>query len=213
MFLSMSVEYMKQEERSASPLKLNRSYLITSTALFSTIALIMDLLPNIRVPWGMQVDLVGTIWVLSYFLYGPISALMVGAITTLGMIAFGSSGYIGPFMKFAATAPMFLIPHAIISLPFFKDKGSKQLGRWQLLLASVIFANLARILVTSTLNLYVAIPIWWGIPSTEVLTRFGGLTGFLAFIISLNLLQGVIDTVTPWFIAYKTKLVERFGTW
>lgn len=204
---------MKEKEKSSSPLILNRSYLITSTALFSTIALVMDLIPNLRVPWGMKVDLVGTIWVLSYFLNGLISALMVSTITTFGMIVLGSSGYIGPIMKFVATIPMFLIPEIIISLPFFKDKHSDLLGRWELLLASLFLANGVRILVTSALNLYVAIPIWWGIPPKEVLGRFGGVIGFFAFIVSLNLLQGVVDIIVPWFIGYKMRLVERFGTW
>ena len=53
--------------------KLTKSYLIMSIAILAALAVVLDVFSDalpLRVIWGMKIDFVGTVWVLSYFLYG-----------------------------------------------------------------------------------------------------------------------------------------------
>jgi len=193
----------------------SRTYFLVSTAVMSALSIIFELMPAFRVPWGMKVDFVGTTWVLSYFLYGLAEATYVSIITTLFLLIYSPTGLVGALMKLIATLPMFLIPAILIRLPILPERTSKAYGSLKVLILSLIFANLARILLTSVANYYWAIPLWTGIPSELLLkVMFGGsILNFIIFVAGLNLLQGIIDTIIPWLLAYKFRLANLFGTW
>ncbi len=193
----------------------SRAYFLVSVAVMSALSIAFELMPAFRVFWGMKIDFVGTTWVLSFFLYGPAEAAYVSLITTLFILVYSPTGLIGALMKFIATTPMFLIPAALSYLPILPERTSKAYGSLKALLLSAVLANLARIIITSLLNYYWAIPFFFGIPSHLVLTTmFGGsLLNFIIFVASLNVLQGIIDIVVPWLLAYKFRLANLFGTW
>jgi riboflavin transporter FmnP len=195
--------------------KKSRAYFLVSTALMSALSIIFDLMPAFRALWGMKIDFVGTIWVLTFFLYGLAEASYVSIITTIFILIWSPTGLVGATMKFIATIPMFLVPAALQYLPYFSPKTSKMYDSIPVLLISGVLANLTRILIASIVNYYWAIPLWLGMPSEAILqTMFGGsILGFIVFVAGMNILQGIIDIIIPWLLAYKFKLSTLFGTW
>lgn len=195
--------------------KLSKSYLLASIAMMSTLAIILDVLPSVRVPWGMKIDFVGTVWVLSYFLYGLSVALPVSIITTLYITIFSVTGFVGATMKFIATIPMFLIPALVSYLPFFSNRSSKIFNKLLLIIGVCILANVVRLVATITVNYYWAIPLWTGIPTNKILDAMfnGSILGFVVFVAGMNVLQGVVDILVPWVLGFKLKLSTMFGTW
>jgi riboflavin transporter FmnP len=185
------------------------------SALAIVFDVLSDLLP-LRAPWGMKIDFVGTIWVLAYFLYDLPVALPVSAITALYIALLMPTGPIGATMKFIATIPMFLIPAIVSYLPLFSNRSSKIFNNLFLTIGLCIFANIVRLLLATAVNYYWAIPLWWGIPSDQILDNelFGGsITAFILFIAGMNVVQGIVDTLVPWVLAFKLKLSTTFGTW
>ncbi len=190
-------------------------YFLASTAMLATLSIIFDLLPSIRVPWGMKIDFVGTVWVLGFYLYGLSEALLISGITTIYILSFSPTGLVGATMKFIATVPMFLVPAAITYLPFFfSEKKSGKFNSIPIMLVVCVVATLVRIAVASLVNLYWAVPLWWGgISPNDVIQIFGGIMPFVVFVASMNVLQGIVDSIVPWFLAFKVKLSDHFGTW
>ena len=195
--------------------KLSKSYFLVTVAMLSSLAIIFDLLPSVRVPWGMKIDFVGTVWVLSFFLYGLSVALPVSIITTLYITIFSVTGFVGASMKFIATIPMFLTPALVSYLPFFSNRSSKIFNNLPLIVGLCVLANIVRLLVTTAVNYYWAIPLWTGIPTEKLLdTMFNGsMLAFIVFVAGMNVLQGVVDILVPWMLAFKLKLSTMFGTW
>jgi riboflavin transporter FmnP len=161
----------------------------------------------------MKIDFVGTIWVLSFYLYGLYEAFFVASITTLYITLFSTTGMVGAVMKFVATAPMFLIPAFITYLSSSSKRESKRFSRPIIILFICVIATLVRVAVASLVNLYWAIPIWWGVRPDVVLQRFGGMLPFITFVAGMNVLQGIVDSIVSWFLAFKVKLSDQFGTW
>jgi riboflavin transporter FmnP len=198
--------------------KPTKSYLIASIAIMSALAIIFDIFSDVlplRMPWGMKVDFVGTIWVLTYFLYGLSAASSVSVITTLFITMFMPTGFVGGLMKFVATTPMFLVPALVSRLPFFSKHGAKLFNKTLLIAGVAVLATTVRLLAAMVANYYWAIPIWTGIPTGEILAvMFGGsILEFIIFVAGLNVLQGIIDIVVAWLLAFKFKLSSMFGTW
>lgn len=199
--------------------KLSKSYLLVSVAVMSALAIVFDVLSDtlpLRVPWGMKIDFVGTIWVLSYFLYGLSVAFPVSAITTLFIVLVMPTGFVGGAMKFIATLPMFLIPALASHLPFSNlHQGSKIFNKVIIITVLGILANIVRLILATAANYYWAIPLWTGIQSSMIVNvMFGGsMLAFIVFIAGMNVLQGIIDIVVPWLLAFKFKLSTMFGTW
>lgn len=187
-----------------------RTYVLVATAVMSTIAIVLDLLPLPRVIWGMKIDLVGAIWVLTFFLYGWKPALTVGSITAIYIAMFSNTGYVGAVMKFIATIPMFLVPAAMINLPFFHKKESRVFERILVITAATILASVTRLFLATAVNLYWAIPIYTG---REALAYFGGIVPLVTFVAGLNVVQGIVDILVSWALAFKLRLSQHFGTW
>jgi riboflavin transporter FmnP len=198
--------------------KSTTTYFIASTALLSTLSIIFEIIPSFRVPWGMKIDFVGVIWVLSYFLYGLKESLSVSIITTLFILAYSPTGYVGAIMKFVATLPMFLAPATLVQLPFLSNKSSKSFNRILVITLASILALLSRVVIATVVNFYWAIPLWTGIPTNEILDNQilgfnGSILAFVVFVATMNLVQGIVDILVPWIVAYKFKLLDYLGTW
>ncbi|MBS7643426.1 hypothetical protein KEJ26_02430 [Candidatus Bathyarchaeota archaeon] len=192
----------------------SKAYFIVSTAIMAALSIIFELIPSFRVFWGMKIDFVGVIWVLAFFLYGLYEALCVSAITTIFILIYSPTGFVGATMKFVATVPMFLVPAGLLYLPFFTERTSKAFNRVPIIVVACILSVVVRIAVCSFVNYYWAVPLFLGIPSSAVLEKFGGsILGFVAFVAGMNLLQGIVDVIVPWFLAFKVRLAEYFGTW
>ena len=198
--------------------KMSKSYLVVSIAMMSALAIIFDIFSDMlpfRVLWGMKIDFVGTVWVLSYFLYNLPVALPVSAITTLYIALFMPTGFVGAIMKFIATIPMFLIPAIVSRLPFFSKRNSKIFNNIFLTVGLCIIANIVRLVLATTVNYYWAIPLWTGTPTDQIVDVMfsGSFTAFIVFVAGMNVAQGIVDIVVPWVLAFKLKLSTTFGTW
>ena len=197
--------------------KLTKSYLIVSVAILSALAIVFDVLSDalpFRALWGMKIDFVGTVWVLSYFLYGLRVAFPTSVITTLYITLFMPTGFVGATMKFIATIPMFLVPELMSHLPFF-NRSSKIFNKPLLIVGVGALANAVRLLVATMVNYYWAIPLWTGIPTSMILEVMfaNSIWAFIVFVSGMNLLQGIVDIFVPWLLAFKFKLSTMFGTW
>lgn len=186
--------------------------------MMSALAIIFDVFSDMlpfRVLWGMKIDFVGTVWVLSYFLYNLPVALPVSAITTLYIALFMPTGFVGAIMKFIATIPMFLIPAIVSRLPFFSKRNSKIFNNIFLTVGLCIIANIVRLVLATTVNYYWAIPLWTGTPTDQIVDVMfsGSFTAFIVFVAGMNVAQGIVDIVVPWVLAFKLKLSTTFGTW
>jgi riboflavin transporter FmnP len=107
---------------------------------------------------------------------------------------------------------MFLVPAGMVHLPFFEKK-SRTFNRMTIIILVSVIAIMVRVAVASIVNYYWAVPLFLSIPPAEVLTWFGGPLSFFAFVASMNVLQSIVDSVIPWFLAFKVKLSSHFGTW
>jgi len=193
--------------------RLSKTYLLVSVAVMSTLSIILDLIPLPRVVWGMKIDFVGTIWVLSFFLYGASQALSVALVTALYIALLSNTGYVGAVMKFLATVPMFLVPAAFTKIPVLSKKGSGLFNNILITSAVALVASAMRLLVATLVNLYWAIPIWFNMTPESVLAYFGGIVPLIVFVAGMNTVQGIVDVYVSWFAAFKLKLSDRFGTW
>ena len=190
----------------------SRTYFIVSAAVLAAASIIFDMIPLPRAPWGMKIDFVGTVWVLSYFLYGLSHALVVSVIATLYILLFSSTGYVGAVMKFIATVPMFLVPAAFAMVPSLSKRG-RGLFRSPLVITAVaIVASVVRLLVAAAANLYWAIPIFYNMTPEQALQWFGGLIPLFVFVAGFNVVQGIVDIYVSWFIALKLGVADRFGS-
>lgn len=161
----------------------------------------------------MKIDFVGVVWVFAFFLYGLSEALLISILTTMFILVYSPSGFVGATMKFIATLPMFLIPALMLYLPFLRNKASRPFNSIPVISVAGILAILIRLGIASFANYYWAISIWLGKPSDIVMKEYfgGSILAYIAWIASMNVFQGIVDILVPWFFAFKLKLAQYFG--
>ncbi|HEV51400.1 MAG TPA: hypothetical protein ENO31_02555 [Thermoprotei archaeon] len=190
-----------------------RSKLVARVGALVALSVMADLFPMPRVFFGMKLDLVGTVWVSGFLLFGFETATYTSLGTFLLMTAYGPTGFVGAAMKFAATYPMILMPWLITRkvpkklLVTPSSRGALLYG-----FASGI-AIAVRVVLTFVLNYYWAIPTFMGLPTQEVIQRFfaGSFLSFFAFVAGLNVAQGVLDAALPWILVVRSGLVRVLG--
>ncbi len=193
----------------------SKSYFVVSTAILSALAILFDVMSDVfplRAPWGMKIDFVGVIWVLAYFLYGLKEALSVSVITAIFISMVMPTGFLGATMKLIATLPMFVIPE-LISQFYGSKRRAKMFNNIILITISGILATIVRMVVATLLNLYWAIPLWYNIPQAEVINALGGWVALITLVAGFNVIQGIVDILVSWLLAFKFNLSEYFGTW
>jgi len=186
------------------------SRLVARVAALVALSVMADVFPMPRVFFGMKLDLVGTVWVSGFLLFGFETATYVSLGTFLLMSFYGTTGFVGAAMKFAATYPMIFVPWLMFrrtakeSMLAPSTRGALFYG-----FASVT-AIAVRVLVTFLLNYYWAIPVFMGLPIEQVIQRFfsGSFLEFFAFIAGLNVIQGTLDAALPWLIVVRSGLVR-----
>jgi len=186
--------------------KAHRSKLVARVSVLVALSVMADLFPLPRVFFGMKVDLVGTVWVTAFLLYGLETAVYTSLGTFVLMSAYGPTGFVGASMKLIATAPMFLVPW-IFERGYGYARGRSGIGTGLYGLASAS-AVVIRVVLAFALNYYWAIPVFLGMPISEVLSKFfGGSVVYLFFYVAgLNTAQGVLDSVIPWLLVFKFRL-------
>ncbi|RLG59741.1 hypothetical protein DRN86_03780 [Candidatus Geothermarchaeota archaeon] len=193
----------------------------SAAAVFAVLSVAIQSLPPLfYVPWGMRIDLVAVPWVVAWILFGLETAILSMLISTpfVGYIGLGG-GWIGAIMKDMASIWMFLIP-ALFAFKLGRRSVIENLAIFTLVGAIAI---IVRDVVTAFLNLYFAIPFFFGMSPQEVieffsnselqsfLTRAMGLCGFIAYFTEItvwNTVQGIIDLYSSLLIA---KIIKRYG--
>ena len=189
-----------------------RAFHIPLVALFIAMVGILELLPKPRAPWGMSIDFVAVPVLIAFFLLGTRYALAVsvGMLVILSFI--GGGAYIGATMKFTATLPMFLMPAFLLYTPLFSSsKSPRAYANLPKYLAAVALAIMVRCLAMIALNYYWAVPLFLDMPIEEAIETyfFGSIWGFVWFVSSMNIIQGIVDAAAGWLIVFGSKLHER----
>lgn len=125
--------------------------------MLSAVAIVVAL---IRIPVGdfLRCDMKDAIIAIGGFIYGPISALLIGVVAALvEMVAFSSTGAIGCIMNILSTCA-FSVTAAII----YKKKHNRQ-GAVAGLLAGVVCMNVVMLLWN-----YLITPLYMGVSRSEV---------------------------------------------
>uniref|UniRef100_A0A7C3J4Z0 ECF transporter S component n=1 Tax=Candidatus Methanomethylicus mesodigestus TaxID=1867258 RepID=A0A7C3J4Z0_9CREN len=182
--------------------------MIALTAIFE---LINRALP-LRVPWGMSIDFVALPIIITFFLIGTRYSIIV-ALGMYGMLlVIGFAGFVGGTMKFVATVPMVLVFGGLALTPLKnKDDPSLTFKSIPKFLFASALAIIARCGAACVMNYYWAIPLFFSVPVEQLIDSmfFGSIWGFIAFISSMNLTQGIIDLGVAWAIVFGVGSIRR----
>lgn len=190
----------------------SRAYKMTVLSFMIALVYVFEIVNRalpLRVPWGMSIDFVALPVMIAFFVLGTRYALATGVGMYLILIIFGFANFVGATMKFASTIAMVLVLGLFVYV-WSKKRGSPTLPLLLVLPASAL-ALAARCLVAAFLNYYWAIPIFLAMPIEDVINTmfFGSIWGFLAFVSSMNLVQGAIDLALSWTISFGFLRRER----
>jgi riboflavin transporter FmnP len=200
-----------------------RTIEVTGAAIFGAASAVVAfiLAPWLpRVPgWGIAfIDPVSILWVACYIVFGMRSGLIAAVIGTIGLLPVDPFTPWGPLMKFAATAPMIILPTLFLKFSRRGAKSDRQRLSLQLtspstytvsMVLAVLVRDLVMILFNAALFLTIFAPVFSSI-------SLGGITGWTAIIIivaAINTEQSVWDASIPWLALRPTKVLENYGTW
>jgi riboflavin transporter FmnP len=152
----------------------------------------------------MWIDLVAVSWLIGYFIFGGRTAFVVSVVGALMITLMAPSTWLGAFMKWLATVPMFLVPMA-----YQKLRGAKleNLSGLRLLIPLMLVAILIRGAIIIPVNYYFAIPIWmqWTLQESMTYVPWWAIFG-------INAIQGAIEVLLAWLLVFRFRL-DRFRTW
>lgn len=202
-------ETTETEKKAEMPMKSFLTLQIVAGAIFGALSLVLSFtaafLP--RTPVGLAYfDPVSVIWVICYFVFGPIAGLICCVIGMLTLMPFDPFAPIGPFMKFAATISL-ILPGIIIFKLYKREAGeqkSKKLKALKTFAIAALIGIAVRVVVMIGLNIVVYTML--GYPPE-------GLAFYLVFVVIINILQSVWDLVIPYIIVFGLKLDEKFQVW
>ncbi len=184
----------------------SKSFQVSFVSLMIALTLILELINRalpLRVPWGMSVDFVALPIMITFFILGTRYSL----VTALGMFLMlciaGYASFIGAVMKTATTVSMVLIL-GILSTGIIKrspQNAYKSIPKYSI---AAIASLLVRCGVAVVLNYYWALPLFFQMPVEKIIETFffGSFFGFVSFVSSMNILQGIVDLVGSWLIVF-----------
>ncbi|RLI25570.1 MAG: hypothetical protein DRO52_03830 [Candidatus Hecatellales archaeon] len=180
---------------------------VAGAAVLAAVSVILQMLPPIFLtPWFMRIDLVAVPWILAWILFGFRASLLSLAISIpiVGVLGPFAGGWVGAVMKAMASIWMIVVP-ACFALRYGVGR---MLSSRLLYGVSALTAILVRGVATVFLNLYFAIPIFFGMTLPQIIEFFSkpafqsffglslGLIGIWAAVGEIffwNAVQGVID--------------------
>ena len=181
------------------------SYEVAGYAVLSAISASFQIVHiGYPTPWGMWIDIVAIPWILAFFLYGWSGGLIVSSLGALIITFVAPSTWLGAFMKWIATLPMWLVPAMVKETRKLKLEDFKKAS---IVTLSLTLAIILRGFLTIPTNYYFAIPIWTGW-SPEQAMLF--LPWYIIF--GLNAIQGIFEFLVAWLLIFKFGLL-RFSRW
>ncbi len=154
--------------------------------------------------WGMWIDIVAVSWIIAFFLFGLRSAFTVSLIGALVITLFAPDTWLGAFMKWTATMPLWL---SLFLWLFIGKKKNNYYEKFSHVIIPVIIGVVIRSLIIIPVNYYYAIPIWTGMTVNQSIAAIPWY-----IIAGFNTLQAVLDVVLAWIVVFRFKIV-RFAPW
>ena len=180
---------------------------VAGAAVLAAVSVILQMLPPIFLtPWFMRIDLVAVPWILAWIIFGFKASLLslIISIPIVGVLGPFAGGWVGAVMKAMASIWMIVVP-ACFALRYGVGR---MLSSRLLYGVSALTAILVRGVATVFLNLYFAIPVFFGMTLSQIIEFFSnptfqsffglslGLVGIWAAVGEIffwNAVQGVID--------------------
>ena len=198
------------------PRKLTKPLKISIVALMIALSTVFEFINHVsplRVPWGMSVDFVAVPVLIAFFVLGTRYSILTGVGMFVMLCFFGYANILGAVLKFAATIPMVLVLGLFLLTPL-RNKPDPIMSYKSPLRFGIAGAGalVARCAVATAVN-YLLMPIFFGLPMDQIIQVYflGSIWGFIAFVVGLNITQGVIDLALPWILAFSFRLTERFS--
>jgi len=185
---------------------------IIGAAIFGALSavsypLLKPLIDATRVPQGLALfDPISIIWVTCFLIFGPYAGVLCCTIGFVTLIPFDQSiPVIAPFLKFAATIPLIIVPTLILRL----YKKRENINRSQKLLKPLNY------LVSGALSIVVRIIVMILLNIIVYLAFFGraGLEAWLVLIIIVNAITSIWDLFVPYIIVKGLNLYKEFQIW
>ncbi|MGC8936871.1 MAG: hypothetical protein ACP5KV_05865 [Candidatus Methanomethylicaceae archaeon] len=184
----------------------SRSFQISFVSIMVALTLIFELINRampLRVPWGMSIDFVALPVMITFFILGTKYSLVTAFGMFLMLSVAGYGAFVGAVMKTATTVSMVLIL-GFLSMGVMRktpQNSYKSIPRYSV--ASAL-SLIVRCGVAVILNYYWALPLFFQMPVEEIIEKFffGSYFGFVLFVSSMNIVQGMVDLAGSWLIVF-----------
>ncbi len=177
---------------------MNRNKLIITAAMLAALSVALELIPPLfKFAGVIDIDIVGVPWIIAVFVLGMRGGLITSFISAIAIGLIAPSGWVGAFMKLAATLPIVL---AVGLVTWKFGMGKLHLG------IAFVGGALVRVVGMVLLNYYFAMPVFWGIPIEDAIARFPP-----EIIIIPNFLLAIIDFFGAYLLVTSTRLKERLS--
>ncbi|MCX8182192.1 MAG: hypothetical protein N3D12_03635 [Candidatus Methanomethyliaceae archaeon] len=184
----------------------SKSFQVSFVSLMIALTLIFELLNRalpLRVPWGMSIDFVALPIMITFFILGMGGSIVAAFGMFLMLCIAGYGNIIGAVMKTATTVSM-VVTLGILSNGILRGPPQstyKSIPKYSI---SAVASLLVRCGVAVVLNYYWALPLFFQMPVEKIIESFffGSYFGFVSFVSTMNIVQGLVDLVGSWLIVF-----------
>lgn len=184
----------------------SKSFKVSFVSLMIALSLIFELINRalpLRVPWGMSVDFVALPIMITFFILGTRYSLVTAFGMFLMLCMVGYASIIGAIMKTVTTVSM-VVTLGILSTCILRgppQSSYKSVPKYSI---SAIASLLMRCGVAVVLNYYWALPLFFQMPVEKIIENFffGSYLGFVSFVSTMNIVQGIVDLVGSWVLVF-----------
>lgn len=184
----------------------SKSFQVSFVSLMIALSLIFELINRalpIRVPWGMSIDFVALPIMITFFILGTRYSLVTAFGMFLMLCIAGYASFIGAIMKTATTVSM-VVTLGILSTFILRghpQSSYKSVSKYSI---SAVASLLVRCGVAVILNYYWALPLFFQMPVEKIIENFffGSYIGFVSFVSTMNIVQGIVDLVGAWVVVF-----------
>lgn len=171
--------------------------------------------------WGSAAfDPISFFWMIAFFLYGPIGALISSVIggLAIGLFSKEATPWLGAFLKCTGTFTVWGTYWIATFLMPTEFPGAAVFSELSLMLKVLLAAGIVRCIVEIPLC-YWAIPCFLSISgktpvtSGDMVKKFGGPGKYVAKMTVLNLYLTFLDGLFSWAVVYPTGMFIRLAAW
>jgi hypothetical protein len=181
----------------------------------------VSLMEKPRFFWGSAAfDPISFFWMVSFFLYGPLGALISTAIGAAAIARFSreATPVLGGILKGTGTMTVWLTLLCAAVLSADRAATGSSFADPGLYIPAALAAGAVRSLIEIPLC-YRAIPFFLSrntgktVTGKNMLDRFGGPAQYILIMTALNFYLTFLDTLFSWLITFPTGLYDLLGRW